>query len=78
MLARPEKYRCIECFLPFGAETFHYYEGNIDNGAAYWSDRGLLCSPQCSLRHYQMRRAEGSVGHEPAPDPFEADAVFRR
>lgn len=78
MLARPEKYLCIECSLPYGSETFQYYEGNIDNGPAYWCDRGVLCSPQCSLKHYLMRREEGTLPDEPAPNPFETDPVYRR
>jgi hypothetical protein len=71
MLAIPEKYRCIECGLPFGHDRFSYYEGDMDNGAAYWCDRGLLCSPICSMKHHAKRLAEGSVGSEPAPDPLD-------
>jgi hypothetical protein len=78
MLARAEKHRCIECSLPFGAETFHYYEGIIDNGPAYWSDRGVLCSPQCSLKHHLKRREEGTLAQTPAPDPFETDPAYGR
>ena len=78
MLARPEPYRCIECGLPFGSPGFAYYHGDIDNGAAYWSDRGVLCSPKCSLAHHGKRRAEGSLAQEPAPDPFEQDLPFRK
>jgi len=70
MLAVPEKYRCIECSLPFGHDRFAYYEGDMDNGAAYWCDRGLLCSIGCSLQHQRTRMAEGSVADTPAPDPF--------
>ncbi len=77
MLARPGKLNCVECGLPFGAPTFHYYHGDIDNGAAYWSDRGLLCSPQCSLTHFRRRTADGTLPAGPAPDPFEID-LFRR
>lgn len=72
MLARPERYRCIECNLPWGDERFACYHGQVEYGPAYWCDRGLLCSPQCALAHYQKRRAEGTMPTEPAPNPFEA------
>lgn len=78
MLARPEKYRCIECSEPFGSEAFHYYEGKLDNGPAYWCDRGILCSPQCATAHYLKRRAEGTLPKTPAPNPFETDPAYRR
>lgn len=71
MLARPETRRCIECGLPYGMPGFSYYHGDIDNGPAYWTDRGLLCSPACSLTHFRRRRSEGSLPDRPAPDPFE-------
>jgi hypothetical protein len=70
MLARPETRRCIECSLPYGATGFWCYHGDIDNGPAYWSDRGILCSPKCSLAHFRKREAEGSLPDRPAPDPF--------
>ena len=78
MLARPEKYRCIECSKLYGTEGFAYYEGLIENGPAYWSDRGLLCSAACSLTHHRKRMAEGTVRHEPAPNPLDVDPAFRR
>jgi len=71
MLARPETRRCIECGLPYGAPGFNYYHGNISNGPAYWSDRGILCSPQCSIAHTSRRSAEGSLPDHPAPNPFD-------
>jgi len=71
MLARPDIYRCVECGLPYRAEGFCHYEGLLENGPAYWSDRGILCSPQCSLAHHRRRVAEGTLGDHPAPDPFE-------
>jgi len=61
---------CIECGLAFGAPAFQYWEGDVANGPAYWCDRGLLCSPECSVAHYRRRRAEGTVPDSPAPDPF--------
>jgi hypothetical protein len=71
MLARPETRRCIECGLPYGTPAFAYYHGNISNGPAYWSDRGILCSPVCSMAHTKRREAEGTLPDHPAPDPFE-------
>lgn len=71
MLARPERYRCIECDLPYGNPLFALYEGKPENGPAYWSDRGLLCSPRCSVAHYERRRAEGTLPVKPAPNPFD-------
>lgn len=77
MLARPEKYRCVECGLPYGADTFDYYHGRIEEGPAYWSDAGLLCSPACSLSHYARRAADGTMPQAPAPNPFENDPDLR-
>lgn len=70
MLARPETYRCIECGLAFGGPSFAYYHGDIDNGPAYWSDRGVLCSPKCSLVHFEKRRADGTLPTQPAVNPM--------
>lgn len=78
MLARPDAYRCIECGLPYRATGFHYYHGMIEEGPAYWTDRGIMCSPQCSLAHYKKRAAEGTLPQDPAPDPFEVPPLFRR
>ncbi len=78
MLARTEKYRCIECGLPYAADGFSLHYGRIENGPAYWSDRGLLCSPQCSLAHYRKRAAEGTLPKQPAPDPMDDNGLFRR
>lgn len=77
MLARPETRRCIECGLPYGSIGFACYHGDIDEGPAYWSDRGILCSPKCSLAHWRKRDAEGSMPSVPAPDPFLLDQTPR-
>ena len=77
MLARPETRRCIECGLPYGKVGFSHYHGDPDLGPAYWSDRGLLCSPKCSLTHFRRREAEGTLPTAPAPDPFELDPYPR-
>ena len=74
MLARAEKYRCIECGMLYGTETFAYYEGRIDLGPAYWCDRGLLCSPECALTHHKKRLAEGTVPQTPAPSGMRTQA----
>jgi hypothetical protein len=71
MLARPEKYKCIECGLPVGAEGFSLHYGRLENGPAYWSDRGVLCSPACSLAHTRRRAAEGTLPDRPAGNPLE-------
>ena len=78
MLARPETRRCIECGTPYESAAFHYYHGDVRDGAAYWSDRGILCSPRCALAHHRRRAADGSLPPAPAPDPFEDDPMFNR
>ena len=78
MLARSDAYRCIECGLPYRATGFWHHGGQLEHGAAYWSDRGILCSPQCSLAHHRKRAAEGTLQQEPAPDPFEFQPFSRR
>ena len=67
MLDRTETFRCIECGLPQSSPLFHFH--GTEPGLAYWSDRGVLCSPQCSLAHQRMRAAEGTLQHLPAPVP---------
>lgn len=71
MLARPEKFTCIECGKAVGTPDFAYHQGRMDNGPAYWSDRGILCSIECSLAHHKKRMAEGTLPTAPAPDPYE-------
>ncbi|WP_157018265.1 hypothetical protein [Mesorhizobium xinjiangense] len=71
MLARPEKFRCVECGLSMEDERFHFEGGRAEYGPAYWSDRGVLCSPQCSLAHHRRRAAEGTLPLAPAPEPFD-------
>ncbi len=77
MLARPDAYSCVECGLPFRSPGFWYHEGIMEHGPAYWSDRGVLCSPKCSLTHYRRREAEGSLSSQPAPDPFDTETIGR-
>jgi len=78
MLARPERHRCIECGLAYGEDGFDLHGGQLDHGPAYWCDRGVLCSPKCSVAHYRKRAAEGTLPTEPAPNPLEADTLLRR
>lgn len=73
MLARPEKFSCLECGLPFGAATFSYYHGDIDMGPAYWTDRGVLCSPACSIAHFDKRRIDGTLPASPPRNPMTGD-----
>jgi len=69
MLARTEKHRCIECGLAYGEPSFSLH--GTSGGPAYWTDRGVLCSPQCSLAHHRKRAAEGTLPPAPPPSPFE-------
>lgn len=78
MLARPETKRCVECGTPYEAASFHYWQGRVANGPAYFSDQGILCSPQCSVAHFRRREAEGTLSVQPAVDPFELSSPFRR
>jgi hypothetical protein len=77
MLAPPETRRCIQCGASFDSPAFWYHQGDPANGPAYWTDRGILCSPTCSLSHFQMRQAQGTLPTKPAPDPFEFDFLAR-
>jgi len=70
MLARPETLRCIECGLASGDARFAFHQGRTENGPAYWCDRGVLCSPRCSVAHYHRRSAEGTLPDDPAPDIY--------
>lgn len=70
MLAPPERYRCIECGKAMGRPDFTYHQGRMENGPAYWCDRGILCSLECSLTHHKKRVSEGTLPDRPAADPF--------
>jgi len=70
MLQRLKPRSCVECGLPYGHPDFCYHSGKIDNGPAYWSDQGLLCSHACSTAHFVRREKEGNPMREPAPEPF--------
>lgn len=71
MLKKAQARACVECGLPYGHPDFGYYSGRIENGPAYWSDRGLLCSHACSSAHFERRVKEGEPMEEPAPNPLE-------
>lgn len=79
MLARTPRALCIECQTPFGAPGFATQAGRVENGPAYWSDEGLICSSLCATRHVARRAADGRPMREPAPNPLAASAgPFRR
>jgi hypothetical protein len=70
MLNRPQKRTCVECGLAYGHPDFTYHAGQVQDGPAYWSDQGLLCSHTCSVAHFVRREKDGTPMTEPAPDPF--------
>ena len=67
MLARTPS--CVECRTPWGAPTFACH--GMDTGPAYWSDRGILCSIGCAMKHFDKRRADGTLVPVPAECPVE-------
>lgn len=69
MLARTPKPACIECGLTYGAPGFAFEKGRREYGPAYWSDRGLLCSPTCANSHVRKRVAEGTMPKGPVDCP---------
>jgi len=73
MLKKTQARTCIECGLPYGHPDFGYHAGRIEDGPAYWSDRGLLCSHACSTAHFEKRLNEGDPMAEPASNPLEQD-----
>jgi hypothetical protein len=77
MLTKTQPRVCIECGLPYGHASFSYHYGQIGNGPAYWSDRGLLCSHACSMAHFERREKEGDPMREPAPNPLEQDWSYK-
>jgi hypothetical protein len=70
MLSRPKTHRCIECGLSSISPAFNWHYGDPTHGPAYWSDRGVLCSPKCAVAHHQRRQAEGTLPDHPAPDIY--------
>ncbi|HEY8381819.1 MAG TPA: hypothetical protein VIL09_06690 [Microvirga sp.] len=71
MLNRLHDSNCIVCGKAYGDPQFGYQYGRIENGPAYWSDRGLLCSIECSMEHRKQRLAAGDPMRDPAPNPLE-------
>ncbi len=78
MLSRLHHTNCVECGKPYGDPAFGYHAGRIENGPAYWSDRGLLCSHECAVEHFKRRREAGDPMREPAPNPLEQMKAGRR
>ena len=70
MLARTPTFTCIECGRTDAAPGFQWHGGDPTHGPAYWSDRGVLCSPPCALNHYRKREAQGDLPQRPADAPF--------
>lgn len=60
---------CVECGKPHDDPSFCYYGGVMDYGPAYWSDEGILCSPQCATAHFLKREAAKNPMVMPAPKP---------
>ncbi len=75
MLARPETRRCIECGLAYGTDAFGYHEGRIENGPAYWSDRGILCSP--AFRSPTTSAAGRKARWQACPPPILSSSIRR-
>jgi hypothetical protein len=73
MLKRTQARTCIECGLPYDHPDFVHHAGRVENGPAYWSERGLLCSHACSTAHFEKRVKAGDPMTEPAPNPLEQD-----
>ena len=71
MLARTPKPVCIECGLAYGAPGFAFHHGEREEGPAYYSDRGLLCSPVCATGHTKKRVAEGTMPKGPVECPVD-------
>ena len=71
MLTRPHQAKCVECGKAYGRPDFEYHYNRIENGPAYWSDRGLLCTIECSMEHYKRRKEAGDPIGPPAPNPLE-------
>jgi hypothetical protein len=60
---------CVECSKVYDAPDYCHHGGNPAAGPAYWSDKGALCSPKCSLDHFLKRQATGDPMTKPAPMP---------
>jgi len=73
MLTRPQPRHCVECGKAYGHPDFAYQAGLVQNGPAYWSDHGLLCSHACSVVHFERREKEGTPMTTPAPNPLERE-----
>lgn len=69
MLAR-NPYQCIECGLPLSSPKFLHHAGRREQGPAYWSDQGILCSASCAMQHHGKRRRAGTDMTEPADSPL--------
>jgi hypothetical protein len=71
MLALTPRPECLECGLAYGAPGFAFHCEQSEYGPAYWSDRGLLCSPGCAAAHARKRLAEGTMPKGPVDCPVD-------
>ena len=55
----------------YGGPAFWLHYGRVESGPAYSTDRGVLCSPQCSLAHHAKRQAQGTLPLAPPGNPLE-------
>ncbi len=78
MLNRSPSPACVECGMPMSAEGFGFHHGRRDDGPAYWSDEGVICSPACAAAHARRRLAEGREMKEPAAEPILPIAPYPR
>ncbi len=69
MLAPPMIHRCIECGRASTDPLFRFHYGRVENGPAYYCDRGALCTPECSLAHTRRRMPEGTRPEKPTEWP---------
>jgi hypothetical protein len=78
MLTRSPLPSCIECARPMSDAAFGFHQGRRENGPAYWSDEGVICSPACAAAHFSRRRIEGREMQKPADEPILPVAPFVR
>jgi hypothetical protein len=70
MLARTPRFTCAECAKTEYEPGFVWYHGDPAEGPAYWSDKGVLCSPACAQAHFRARVAAGETPTVPAEPPL--------
>jgi hypothetical protein len=78
MLTRSPHPSCIECGKSMSDSGFDFHYGLRQNGPAYWSDEGVICSHVCAAAHFSRRRTDGREMKEPAAEPILPVAPFVR